>query len=362
LPSVKKNSTKQPTQETVVQKENLVIEEDKKPFIKNDETVHNQTQIKNPESSSGLVKDEQIKQNQLEDKKPNVGDSSVVRISPDSKVDSVADTEKARGTMIPKTESIKNDSALVRQAPTKKYAASKWKPVFSVSAGVSGSGKLDVFNGFLSENKSMDYASAPNAGGAQNGGIVYYPPSQVKEGFSFVVQAGVKKQLAKRTFFSTGLQYNYYSNSILVGNPVLSSATFGNYLVAQYFSNNRNIFSSTTWKPYRNNYHFVSVPLAMEWQLLKKRPLNLNTGLSLQYLVQTNGLVFDYNNQAYFHNKDAFYRMQLFSNLGLNYSFMLKKTSVAIGPELHYGISGLEKDNSNGHLFMYGLKTQLQLP
>jgi len=362
LPSVEKNSTKQPTQEIVVQKENLVIEENKKSSIKNDETVHNQTQIKNPESISGLVKDEQIKQNQIEDKNPNVGDSNVVSMSPDNKVDSVADAEKVGETIISKTDTIKNDSALVRQPPTKKYAVSKWKPVFSVSAGVSGTGRLDVFNGFLSENKSMDYASAPNAGGAQNGGVIYYPPSQVKEGFSFAAQAGIKKQLARRTFFSTGLQYNYYSNSILVGNRVAQSALFGNYSVAQYFSNNRSLYSNITWQSYHNRYHFISLPVSLGWQLLKKHSLNLNTGLSLQYLVQTNGLVFDYSKQAYFHNKDAFYRMQLFSNLGLNYSFMLNKTVIAIGPELQYGVSGLEKDNSNDHLFMYGLKAQLQLP
>ena len=333
-------------------KENSFPEQQEKSLAKNNETVLTETQTKTQEP---VFQQDQV--NKPTDQKQNFPDSNLTTVSSHQENDSLARNENKVEAGMPKVDSIKNDS--IKQVRVKKYAASKWKLAFAVSGGISGSGRLNVFNGFLSGNKSMDYSSAPLSGGAQNGGTLYYPASDIKEGFSFAVQADVKKQLTKRTFFSTGLRYNYYSNSMLVGNPVFASAIFRSYSVSQYFSNNN--YGNASLQSYRNQYHFLSLPLALDWQLLKKYPLNLSTGLSLQYLLQTNGLIFDYNKQAYFHNKNAFNRLQLFSDLGLNYSFPLKKNSIAIGPQLQYGISRLEKDNSNHHLFMYSLKAQLQL-
>jgi hypothetical protein len=338
-----------------LRKESPVAEQDKKPSTKNEETIFSETPTKVAEK---LIEPE--KENQQAS--PKTTDSVITNVSTNEKMDSFVEIEKKVEVGVLKIDSLKNDSTSVKTPTIKIYGASKWRLAFAISAGVSGSGKLDVFNGFLSENKSMDYSSAPTAGGgSQNGGTLYYPPSEIKKGFSFTVKAGIKKQLNRRTSVSTGLQYNYYSNSISVGNRVAQNAMFGNYSVAQYFSNNRIIYNSTSWQSYHNHYHFISLPFDWDWQLFRKRPLNLSAGLSLQYLAGTNGLIFDYNRQAYFHNKNAFNTVQLFSNLGLNYFPPTKKTSIAIGPELQYGISRLEKDNSNHHLFMYGLKAQLQL-
>jgi len=203
----------------------------------------------------------------------------------------------------------------------------------------------------------MDYAANPNSGGP-TGGQVYYPPSDVKKGFSFSAEALAKKQIGKRIAFSTGLQYNYYSNSIKVGNMVAQNTRIGNYSVSQFYLNDRSNTAVTAFKSYQNRYHFISLPASIDWQLLKKYPLNLSTGISFQYLIKTNGLVFDYNRQAYFHSKDALSRFQLFYDIGLNYSIPLKKHSIAVGPEWQYGLSRLEKGNTDRHLFMYGLKAQ----
>jgi len=338
------------------QKENSIPDPQKKSVAIKEETIVSVIETKNPERVI-----DQVNKNGQTDQKQNLPDSNLANITSGQKNDSLAKDTTKDEMRVPKIDSIKDDSAFIKQPRIKKYAASKWKPVITVSSGVSGSGRLDVFNGFLSENKSMDYSASPSAGNGPGNGMVYYPASEVEEGFSFAVQAGVIKQLTKRLSFSTSLQYNYYSNSIQVGNRVAQNASFGNYSVTQYFSNNRNLYSSFSWQSYHNHYHFISLPMDLDWQLLKKHPLKLSAGLSPQYLVQTNGLIFDYNKQAYFHSKNAFNRLHLFSNLGLNYSLHIKKTSLAIGPELQYGISRLEKDNSNHHLYRYGLKAQLQL-
>jgi hypothetical protein len=330
-------------------KENSFPEQQEKFSAKNNETVLTETQTKTREP---VLQQDQV--NKQTDQEQNFSDSNLTTVLPGQKNDSLARIEKV--TL--KVDSIKSDS--IKQVRVKKYAASKWKLTFAVSGGVSGLGRLNVFNGFLIENKSMNYIPPVMSPGSGPGnGMIYHPPSEVKRDFSFAVHAGVKKQLTKRTSFSTGLGYNYYSKSMLVGNRVFASTLFGSYSGSQYFSNNN--YGNASFHSYRNQYHFLSLPLALEWQLLKKHPLNLSTGFSLQYLLQTNGLIFDYNKQTYFHNKNAFNRLQLFSDLGLNYSFPVKKNSIAVGPQLQYGISRLEKGNSNHHLFMYSLKAQLQL-
>jgi hypothetical protein len=89
----------------------------------------------------------------------------------------------------------------------------------------------------------------------------------------FSIGGVAKKQLGKQASFSAGLQYNYYSNTIDVGTRVVQSARFMDYSVTSFYSN-RVIAPTSTLHPYRNNYHFVSLPLTIEWQLFKKLPLD----------------------------------------------------------------------------------------
>jgi hypothetical protein len=338
-------------QRVKLRKENSFPEQQEKSSAKNNETDLTETQTKTREP---VIQQDQV--NKPTDQKQNSPDSNLTTVSSHQKNDSLAGNE----TVTPKVDSIKSDS--INQVHIKKYAASKWKLSFAVSGGISGSGRLDVFNGFLSENKSMDYVPPVlNTGSGPGSVTLFYPPSNIRREISFGLQAHLKKQLTSQISFSVGFGYNYYSNSILVGRRVDQNLIIRNYSVREYFMNSNSNYSNGTLEFYHSHYHFVTLPLALDWKLLKKHPLTLSTGISIQYLAQTNGLIFDYNNQAYFHNKNAFNRLQLFSDLGLNYSFPVKKNSIAIGPELQYGISRLEKGNSNHHLFMYSLKAQLQL-
>jgi hypothetical protein len=264
---------------------------------------------------------------------------------------SVPDSVRIDSTLL--KDSIKNrDTANMKKAGVKKYASSKWKLNL---VAISGSSDLTRLNFFAGEKSLM--AAAPNYSGGSitGGGQLYYGPSDIKEGFSFAVGAVAKKQLAKKTFFSAGLRYNYYSNTIQVGNRINQNRIIMDLAVARYYTN-----YGTILQPYKNQYHFVSLPVAMDWQLLKKLPLNFHTGLSTQYLVKTNGLVFDYNTQSYFNSKEAFNRIQLFFESALTYSVSLKQKVLTFGPQLQYGLTRLEKNNSNYHLTSFGLKAQLQ--
>lgn len=251
----------------------------------------------------------------------------------------------------PKTDSLSKDSSSIVKPEIKKHKEAKWKYALHVNAGTSGLNRLNLFNA----DKSLAVPNY-NGGSTSGGGPVYYGASTVEKDFSFAVGANAQKQIGKRTSFSAGLQYNYYSNIIHVGSRITQNTVIADFSVSQYYSNR-----SVAQHPYRNQYHFVSVPVGLNWQLLKKKPLNFYTGLSLQYLVQTNALRFDYNSQSYFHSKDAFNSTQLFSEFGLTYSVPIRQKKITFGPQLQYGLSKLEKGNSTNHLFSYGVKAQWQL-
>jgi hypothetical protein len=271
--------------------------------------------------------------------------------TPNSIIDSVA-----QGPDSSKSEAQKQDTASVKKASIKKYVASKWKLNLVATAGSSNNSDASLFEGLFGGGEKSLAAPNYSGGGSQSGGLpLYYGPSDIKEGFSFAFGAVAKKQLAKKAFFSAGLRYNYYSNTIQVGNRINQNRMLMDFSVSQYYSN-----TGTTLQPYHNRYHFVSIPVAMDWQLLKKAPLNFYTGLSLQYLVKTNGLVFDNTTQSYFYSKHAFNRVQLFFEPALTYSVSIKQNVLTFGPQLQYALTRLEKNNSTYHLTSYGLKAQLQ--
>jgi hypothetical protein len=250
-------------------------------------------------------------------------------------------------------DSIKIDSVLKEKpAGPKKHAEPKWKYAVVVNTGVSGLSRLNLFNG----QKSLDFSYSPGS----SPGIVLRGPSAVQKGLSLSAGLLVQKQLSHRLRFSTGLMYNYYSNSMEVGSAVRRDTTFQtDYAVSQYYTNS--IAANGFMQSYQNRYHFISLLVAIDWQLLKKSPLDFHAGLSLQQLIASNALVFDYASQAYYHSNSAFNRTQLFFEFGLNYAFPLPKSRLTVGPQVQYGLGRLEKDNSKHHLFSYGLNARLQL-
>lgn len=256
------------------------------------------------------------------------------------------------------TQAGTQDSVSVKAAPIKKYAISrKWKYGLLVASGWSGLGRVEFYNG----QKSMNAFSSPVTNGG-TGQFVSYGPSTIEKGLAFTVGGTAKKQLTRRTAFATGLRYDYYSNTIQVGSQVNQNRTIQNYPVSTFYYSATQYYSgqTTVLQPYKNQYHFVSMPADMEWQMLKKHPLNLSFGLSFQYLVASNALRYDYTTQSYFHNMSAFNRAQLMSGISMTYSVPLKQKPLRFGPQIQYGLTRLEKGNADNHLFSYGLKAEWQ--
>ena len=199
---------------------------------------------------------------------------------------------------------------------------------------------------------NLNFASPSNS---PQGGFFSKPPSPQKKAGSFLFGLLAKKQLSKRSFLTTGLRYNFYSTSMKVGQNVnRDTMVEANKSVRGFYTNSGSNFSD-----YHNNFHFISVPVALDFKLLNKLPLDLHFGLSVQQLIATNALLYSAGSQVYYNDNEVFNKTYLFSEVGIEYSFTLAKgLSLRAGPRANYSLSKVIKA-SDRHLFSYGLATQL---
>jgi hypothetical protein len=285
-------------------------------------------------------------------------------------------------------DSVPKDSALVQGKPVdstlpnqiveekktaeKKLKQSGWKWGLGASAGISNINDGSFIDGFIdgiiSGEKALVADVSPTAfnnnvpGNAGPTGIIN-KPSEIEKGFSYSLGAFVQKKLSKRFSISTGLQYNYYSTHIEVGNRVDSFVmvqnAFGSLNVDRFYR-------SAPVTKYTNRFHFIELPVSVNTQLNKdnRLPVFWNAGLSLSYLVSTNALHFDSRTGFYYKNNGLFSKLQ--ANLSTGFSISLwnaSKTPVNIGPHLRYGLTNLmkQKVDDSKHLFYFGLNTKIFL-
>jgi hypothetical protein len=253
------------------------------------------------------------------------------------------------------------DTAVAVQSnSSQQQETSKWTRGISVTVGVSGVGEgLRLFpTGLRMDN----LYSSPSGGGPNTSPL---PPSRVGDDFSFAVGYVMKRNTGKSLSYSTGLRYNYYSTSIAVGSrrsggTITVSNGMGFINSDVIYSNARLSGSMDSANIYRNQYHFVSIPFDLEVKL-GKIPLYASAGLSLQYMVATNALVYSYDTYVYYRQKKALNHLQVFGNIGLHYTFFQnKKHPVQLGPQLSYGLGRLEKI-SRSSLFAAGLTARMAL-
>jgi hypothetical protein len=244
-------------------------------------------------------------------------------------------------TAVPKPEQVKKDTAAGMPV---KYAADKnkkkWTLGLEAGGGLAGiSNGLHLFGG----QKSLD--AVPLA--MPSTGMFYFDASPEENKLHLSLGLSARRKLGRKFSFSTGLQYNMYSTSILVGRKIDSSSR----LTSSYSNQYANM--GIGMQDYTNHYHFIGIPLDMELRILKK--LNLHTGVLVQELVSTDALRYNFSAQLYYNDIHAYKRTQLFSSTGLDYMLALKNHTVMAGPVLQYGFSSMEKDDLTKRLFSFGL-------
>lgn len=243
-------------------------------------------------------------------------------------------------------------------ATNRKSVSKKWN--FSFAAGLGFSGVNNGVGLFGNGAKSMETNAfardmAFSAPSNSSQGLNYRPPSTQKRSNSFLFGFLARKQVSKRSFLSTGLQYHFYSTRMQVGQKVQKDTIVElNKMVENFYANSGSGFSD-----FQNNFHFVSLPVQFDYRIINKLPVDLHLGLSLQQLVHTNALMYSANSNVYYHDSKAFNKTYLFSDVGLEYSFPLAKGFVLkAGPRVSYSHSKVIRA-SDRHLFSYGMVTQL---
>jgi hypothetical protein len=201
-------------------------------------------------------------------------------------------------------------------------------------------------------------------------------PSRIYTDFSFGVSFFVKKKISKRLSFTAGIGYQYYSTKIYTGKAVDSlvwvytartvTSNPANGLLPGLNPNQSYYLRVSTYYPnintsrYINQYHFLTLPLAVNFQLNRGRtlPLIWEAGLSLAYLISSNALHFDPHADVYYQDNKLFNRLDLQGTTAILASFHLSKNELKIGPQLEYGLTGvLNKTASNSeHLLSGGIK------
>jgi hypothetical protein len=243
-----------------------------------------------------------------------------------------------------------SDSALLpgnNNAQPKSIKKRQWVWTGQLAYG-STAVKERLFSGMAESLNSPSPANAPNSSADA-------APS--KPGSAYSIGGGLKTPLSKRLAFNAGLQYSYFSTRVRVGHSVLRDTIIQGAITFRINS----FFQSGQTREYTNRYHFIELPIGLEWRVHQKLPLYLHSGISFSHMISSNALVFDRNAGIYYKDEQNLQVNQMHAFTGLYFQFLnRKKVSIQAGPYLQYGLSNLQKGNTtdNLHLISTGIRTR----
>ncbi len=268
----------------------------------------------------------------------SVGEKAVVSINETNLENIAGDTtglivKKETPPVTEEKKSVPDEN--LKPAKTKQ---SPWKFGVAFSAGISttrngylrivgitGSDADKAFDGAFQNGSSTGSPGNP----ANSAG---YKPSPVKLNTGFIAGVYAEKMINAKLSILTGLNYKMYSTKIMVGNrydSLVNALSSGLY------------YRSGTEKNYTNRFHFIEVPVGLQWRITKqnKLPLYLYTGMSASYLFSTNALQFAGATGFYYPDKKPFKNTQFdFSSRLLFGLSKNNKHQFLLGPQLNFSL------------------------
>ncbi len=242
------------------------------------------------------------------------------------------------------TASEKKKEIVIKENGSLYKIHKKWKigMTFSTAKAYIGDGihlGSNQDKSFISFDPGFNYNSPASRPGISLGQASIGPASSPKNSIGFKAGIILKKEISAKTSFVTGLGYTYYTNTILIGNQ----SPEGNYSSVGMLS------------PYRNNFHFVDLPLSAQFHLNKKHkiPLDLSLGITLSQLISSDAV--QYKQEFYEVDNSLFTKTQFGFNAGFSTTFF---RNLSVGPFYHYGVNSLAKEGIYGkkHLNFLGIK------
>lgn len=236
--------------------------------------------------------------------------------------------------------------------------------------GVSGFyGRSDVVESIslITADKSYSWDgnlnSGPGSGNYNSSDSLKYAnqSKNIKAKSAYAFGINIRKSLSARSNIITGIEFTHLKTQIQTGLPKDSTAVFY-YNNSQTATRLENFYRPGLGSSQVNTYTIIQVPFLFNYRLNKnnKLPLNLDAGLSVAKIIASNALVYDSYNFAYYENKDLLRETQVHLLAGFNTSFRLRNnSSLQLGPQFQYGLTGLVKNNSSTqHFFTWGLQAR----
>lgn len=245
-----------------------------------------------------------------------------------------------------------------KEKEAKPAKPSKWQLAFAVQGGISG-----ISENFISfgANADMLYYASPTASiGGGFGNAAIPPSSKPSPNAAFSAGIDVKRRLSKRLSVVSGMHYAYYSTSMKVGSTVYRDTLIGRFDATAFRT--ESFYRNDGYKKgYTNQFHFIQIPVGLEFNLTKKLPLNIQTGVKFEQLLSSNALFYNQSAGVYVNDKQMLTKTTVNVFGGFSYHFRSQKAfSFAVGPKVQYSITNLSKNKSNSqHLYFMGISTQM---
>ena len=256
---------------------------------------------------------------------------------------SLPNNKKSDENEQPAVKNITKELNTQKQKKSFSSSAKKWEIGFSMAAGKFYLGDGIHFGSGLEKSNVSSDLSYSNPGPSIGTGY-FQPisgPSVFENSIEFKAGLILKKPVSRKSSFSTGLGYAYYTNTILIGDQLPS----GNYSSVGMLTS------------YRNNIHFIELPLSLRFQIndQAKIPLNLSAGVNISQFISSDAM--QYKNGFYSVDNSLFHKTQIGFDAGFYGTFFNK---LSAGPYYSYGINQLSKEGLYGkkHLNSYGLKAE----
>lgn len=257
-------------------------------------------------------------------------------------------------------------NAPLEKSPVKLAKKKTWEWGVDGSVGISkvGSGLSGIFKG--SEEKAMVYTDLLTNGSSNIGNLVSQnnnylaavrpPASDVKPGIAWNAGLFGKWHFNNRLALTTGIGYAYFSTSRKVG--YITPDSYYNGVYQDVTTRFAGLYGGGYSNDYTNKYHIIQIPVGIQWQVNKgiKLPLQVDAGVNIGWLANTNALHYDETYGTYYEDKSLFNKIQAGLYAGISAKlFQHSKRPLYIGPVFQYNLSNIVKSPAAGaQNFIYG--------
>lgn len=325
----------------------------KQPGINNRVSQKNHFAENNNNNHSAATESREVKESIIENNSEahieakNISDQEESRLQIYPVIPGTSSPDKSTDSVLMKDSVAEVLPAVVKMAEKIKQPGRKLQWGISFGGGIAGEGSgirlksinnLDVSTSVPPLTNVSEEASATN------------------RNVHFGTGIKIRKQLGERFAVVSGIGYDYYSSKREMGTFVSTpTATSGGITYNEFFLN-----FGQELNEIKSKYHFISLPLLLEWKVNKKIPVLVQGGLSIQQLIASDAWQFDKQLKVYFKDHNRLEKTQVFANLNLGYQFNVAAHPLIVGPSIQYGLNNLNLSEGK-RLFSLGLNAQFYL-